>query len=90
MCVIYLRIMTISGRLIAIVLLCSTTLYAQHVDPIDYVNVMTGTQSKYSFSSGNNLSGNHFALRDELLGSSNRRDGQRLGFTLMMLRRSWV
>src|SRR5882724_3354669 len=53
--VIYIRIMTIVGKTTAFVLLCfqMSNVVAQHTDPVDYVNVMTGTQSKYSFSTGN-------------------------------------
>lgn len=37
-----------------IVLLCfSLKVLAQQVDPVDYVNVLTGTQSNYGFSTGN-------------------------------------
>lgn len=47
--------MTIVGKTTALILLFVrlSTSFAQHTDVVDYVNVMTGTQSNYGFSTGN-------------------------------------
>jgi len=48
--------MAIVSKTTVIVLLCFfglSTASAQQAEPVDHVNVMTGTQSKYSFSTGN-------------------------------------
>src|SRR5688572_16194085 len=43
------------GKATALILLCFTVsmTFAQQNDPVDFVSVMTGTQSNYSFSTGN-------------------------------------
>lgn len=47
--------MAIAGKTMALVLLCFFIVgaSAQQLSPVDYVSVMTGTQSKFSFSTGN-------------------------------------
>src|SRR5690349_842724 len=45
--------MTKDRLLATLFFLFSRLMFAQTVDPVDYVNVMTGTESKYSFSTGN-------------------------------------
>lgn len=51
-------------------------------NPVDYVNTLVGTQSKYELSTGNTYPATAHALGYELLDSPDRRDGQRLDLSL--------
>lgn len=51
-------------------------------NPVDYVNTLVGTQSKYELSTGNTYPATAHALGYELLDSPDRRDGEWLDLSL--------
>ena len=51
-------------------------------NPVDYVNTLVGTQSKYELSTGNTYPATAMPWGYELLDSPDRRDGERLDLPL--------